>query len=448
MLRDLAKYHKPAPRYTSYPTAPEWGALGSSTYLENLKSFAKSDKPLSLYFHIPFCHKICLFCACAAIANRKIENEKRYVDALCKEIDLVTQALGKKLTVPQIHFGGGTPTKLSEKLMSQLFEKITTSFEIDFSKEVAIEIDPRTVSPEKLRFLRDLGFNRVSFGVQDVDPKVQEAIKRRQSAEMTEETYLCARELGFEGINLDLIYGLPYQTRKSFSRTVETILTLRPDRIALFSYAKVPWLKPHQKAIRDETLPSTEEKFKIYEAARQAFIENGYVAIGMDHFALETDEMARAYHDKTLRRNFQGYTVEHAEDSIGFGITAIGYLEKSYFQNLKGLVPYYTSLNNAELPICRGLILNKEDLIRKWVIHTLMCTFELNKEEFAQKFGLNFDHHFAHELEKLEESELIHITPQKLIATPLGELFIRNSAMVFDDYLNKKTTQPQFSQSI
>ncbi|NGX53977.1 MAG: hypothetical protein K1000chlam4_00698, partial [Chlamydiae bacterium] len=314
-------------------------------------------------------------------------------------------------------------------------------------KEVAIEINPRTVSPEKLRFLRELGFNRVSFGVQDVDPKVQEAIKRRQSAEMTEETYRCAQDLGFEGINLDLIYGLPYQTRESFSRTVETILTMRPDRIALFSYAKVPWLKPHQKAIKDETLPSTEEKFAIYESARQAFIENGYVAIGMDHFALESDEMARAYRDKTLRRNFQGYTVQHAEDSIGFGITAIGYLEKSHFQNLKALDPYYAAIDREELPICRGLILSKEDRIRKWVIHTLMCTFEIDKAEFAHKFGLNFDHHFAEELKRVDE-QLIRLTPSKLIATPLGELFIRNAAMVFDDYLNNKTTQPQFSQSI
>lgn len=439
---DLAKFNTPAPRYTSYPTAPEWGPLTEAIYREKLAELG--DVPLSLYFHIPFCKTMCLYCGCSVVLNRKPENEQLYVDYLMREIDLVTKITGKKRVV-QLHFGGGTPTKLSNLLFARLFEKIRTSFEIDFSGEVAIEIDPRTADLEKLTFLKKLGFNRVSFGVQDTNWKVQEAVKRRQSAEMTRDTYKMARDLNFGGVNVDLIYGLPYQTTETFHQTITDILEMRPDRIALFSYAKVPWLKKHQLAIKDETLPSTEEKFAIYKEARERLTQGGYLAIGMDHFALETDEMATCFRNRTLGRNFQGYTAQLADDMLGFGVTSIGCVRHTYAQNLKDLPSYYAALDASKLPVHRGKISTDEDLLRKWVIHTLMSTFELDKGEFAAKYGEPFDTHFP-DYHYLEEEGLIINSPEKIVTTELGELLIRVVAKAFDAYIEQG--HKLFSQTI
>lgn len=412
--------------------------LDPSIFSEKL---THAQSPLSLYFHIPFCERMCLYCGCFVILNRKEENEKRYVDYLMREIDLVADQLPSH-RVSQMHFGGGTPTKLSAPLFHKLFEKISSRFQI--SGEIAIEIDPRTVWEDrgkKLRFLKQLGFNRVSFGVQDTNPQVQEAVKRRQSLEMTQKTFAWARELAFEGISIDLIYGLPHQTVNTFQQTISHILEMRPDRISLFSYAKVPWLKQHQKAIPDATLPSTEEKFKIYQEARAAFIDNGYTAIGMDHFALKEDELAICYREKRLQRNFQGYSAKLAEDQIGFGASAIGFAQNCYAQNLKKLPDYYTALDAGILPIERGKVLTADDIRRKWLIHTIMCNFSINKREFEEKFQEPFDFPMHH----LEG--LIIETPDLVTVTPLGELLIRNVAMTFDAYL-KPTLEPKFSNSI
>lgn len=450
----LLKLNKPAPRYTSYPTAPEWEPLSATAYIEKLISLKTLKLPLSLYFHIPFCKTMCLYCGCSVVLNRKPENEERYVDYLCREIDLATLHLGKRNTARQVHFGGGTPTKLSISQFQRLYSTIHSSFAIDPTSEISIEIDPRTVMEnkgEKLRFLRSLGFNRVSFGVQDTDPRVQEAVKRRQTLEMTRQTYEHARQLGFKGINIDLIYGLPLQTTETFAETVEHILDMRPDRISLFSYAKVPWLKPHQKAIPDTLLPSVEEKFNIYSHARSRFVQEGYVAIGMDHFALQEDEIARAYHTKTLQRNFQGYSLKLAEDMLSFGVSSIGYSQGMYFQNFKELAAYYDALEQGRLPIQRGKNLTHEDHLRKWVIHTLMCDFELDKKVFQQRYHSEFDHHFKDVLESLkilEKDGLTVNTPEKILITPLGELFVRVVAMTFDAYVSQSTQKPQFSQSI
>lgn len=453
-LNLLLKFNKPAPRYTSYPTAPEWGELLPDSYVERLEELGRSKAPLSLYFHIPFCKTMCLYCGCSVVLNRKPENEEQYVDYLCKEIDLVSAHLSKRQRAAQIHFGGGTPTKLTIPLFARLYEKIATTFEIDEKAEVAIEIDPRTVVEDegaKLTFLKNLGFNRVSFGVQDTDPKVQEAVKRRQSLEMTQRTYEQARALGFKGINIDLIYGLPYQSVETFHATVEHILQMRPDRISLFSYAKVPWLKPHQKAISDSTLPTTEEKFQIYANARARFVEEGYVAIGMDHFALKEDEIVHAYQSKTLQRNFQGYSLKLAEDMVSFGASSIGFVRGGYVQNLKELPAYYASLDAGKLPIHRGKILTDEDHLRKWVIHTLMCDFELDKRVFQSRFHDAFDQHFADTqdtLNMLEKDGLIVNLPEKIVVTELGELFVRIVAMTFDAYLSKPSLTPKFSLSV
>lgn len=450
----LLKLNKPAPRYTSYPTAPEWGALDAETYAAKLRALSLAPTPLSLYFHIPFCKTMCLYCGCSVVLNRKPENEELYVDYLCKEIDLVTSHLGIGQKAPQVHFGGGTPTKLSIPQFARLYNKIQSAFAIDYTGEVAIEIDPRTVvedEGEKLCFLRSLGFNRVSFGVQDTDPNVQEAVKRRQSLEMTLRTYAHARSLGFEGINIDLIYGLPYQTVETFRTTVEHILDMRPDRISLFSYAKVPWLKPHQKAIPEHTLPSVEEKFQIYANARSRFVQEGYAAIGMDHFALEEDAIAKAYHSKKLQRNFQGYSLSLAQDMLSFGTSSIGYAQGAYVQNLKELPAYYAALDAGLLPIHRGKILTEEDHLRKWVIHTLMCDFELDKQVFKRLFNTEFDSHFKDAQEQialLEEDGLIVNSGEKIVVTELGELFARVVAMTFDAYANKQSEKPKFSLSV
>ncbi len=449
----IAKLHRAAPRYTSYPTAVEFRPLDFSTYEEKLQQLSHEKEPLSLYFHIPFCKTMCLYCACSVILNRKPENEERYVNYLMREIDLVTEKLGEKKEVTQLHFGGGTPTKLSISLLEKLYQKIDHSFNIDYSREVAIEIDPRTVVDDegaKLQLLRRLGFNRVSFGVQDTNPEVQKAVRREQSLEMTIKTFEMAKELGFKGINIDLIYGLPYQTQESFAKTIDDILNLRPCRIALFSYAKVPWLKPHQKAIKESTLPITEEKFAIYAHARRRLIESGYLAIGMDHFALKTDEMAKAYSEKKLQRNFQGYTCRNAEEMVSFGVTAIGCVKNTYIQNVKDLEEYYVKLDHQTLPVGSGRVMSNEDILRKLVIHTLMCDFSLDKRAISQKFGINFESHFASSLRVLSSFEadgLVEETHETILVTPLGELFIRNIAMCFDAYLDSSIT-PKFSQSI
>lgn len=438
-LKDL---NKPAPRYTSYPTAPSWENLTPSQYEEELK---KSPSELSLYVHIPFCASMCLFCGCSVILNRKVENEIAYVKALCTEIDLVAKTLQNKKKLSQLHFGGGTPTKLSIELLQTLFEKITSCFEVDFSGEIAIEIDPRTASFAKLMALKEMGFNRVSFGVQDVNEKVQEAIRRRQSETVTKEVYYLAKSLGFLEINIDLIYGLPFQTRESFKKTIEAILELRPDRIALFSYAKIPSLKAHQKAIPESTLPLLEEKFAIYEYARKALVENGYLAIGMDHFSLKESELAKSYLQKRLHRNFQGYTVKASETLIGLGVTSIGYTQNGYFQNVKELASYYEALKSHNLPVFRGKLLTSDDKMRKWTIEKLMCTFEVNKEEFFQKFGRGFDDYFA-DIDYSEVNDFIVNTAKKFCVTGEGELFIRNIASCFDAYLKHQTKN--FSQTV
>ena len=433
----LTKWNRPVPRYTSYPTAPQFHSMDEIEVRKKLISLDRTGKPLSLYFHIPFCKTMCLFCGCSVVLNRKPERQSAYLHHLLTEIELVASQFTKKRIVTQLHLGGGTPTSLTEEEFDQLMEKIDKHFTLAQDAEISIEIDPRTVFADggrKLAALKRLGFNRVSFGVQDLDPIVQEAIRRRQSEQMTVETYYKARELGFDGINIDLIYGLPFQTVDRFAKTAQKLLELKPDRIAFYSYAKIPWLKEHQKAIPDETLPSTEEKFQIYVEARARFMQGGYSAIGMDHFALASDPMTKAYLNRSLTRNFQGYAVQLADDMIGFGLTAIGFFENAYFQNIKDLEQYQTQVARGHLPVHRGYILNEDDIFRRQAIQSLMCHFELDKKIYG---------HLAN-TEPLKADGLLEETPDKLIATPLGRLFIRLIAASFDAYLSKG----QFSRAV
>lgn len=433
----LTRWDRPVPRYTSYPTAPQFHWMEESQVREKLIAFDQTDKLLSLYFHIPFCKTMCLFCGCSVVLNRKPERQSAYLHHLLKEIELVAGSFTSRRKVMQLHLGGGTPTSLTEGQFEELMEKVHRHFTLMPGAEISIEIDPRTVFTDggsKLGTLKRLGFNRVSFGVQDLDPVVQEAVRRRQSEEMTVTTYYRAKELGFEGINIDLIYGLPHQNVKRFGKTVDKLLGLKADRIAFYSYAKVPWLKEHQKAIPEESLPSTEEKFRIYIEARKRFMQGGYTAIGMDHFALATDSMAKAYEAKTLTRNFQGYSVQLAEDMIGFGLTSIGFIENSYFQNMKDLELYQTQIAKGYLPLHRGYILNADDILRRQAIQSLMCHFELDKKRFG---------HLGN-VEIWKGEGFLEETAEKYIATPLGRLFIRLIASSLDAYLSKG----QFSKAV
>ena len=439
----LDKWNKPVPRYTSYPTAPQFASLSESVVIDHLSLFDETDKDLSLYFHIPFCRTMCLFCGCSVVLNRKPEKQNQYLGHLIREIRLVARRFKKKRRVSQLHLGGGTPTSLTLQEFELLMNTIHDSFYIPPDAEVSIEIDPRTVygdKGDKLIGLKQLGFNRVSFGVQDLDPVVQSAIKRHQSEEMTVATFYKAKELGFDGINIDLIYGLPFQTRKSFAKTAATLAELKPDRIAFYSYAKIPWLKPHQKAIDEATLPSTEEKFGIYVEARAHFMDHGYTPIGMDHFSLETDSLLDAYRNKKLTRNFQGYAVQLAEDMIGFGVTSIGFLENAFFQNRKDISGYEEAIQKGEIPIDRGFILQEDDRCRRWVIQCLMCHFELNKKVFFEKYKVPFDLYFAKEqiqFSQLKNEGFLQENQEKFFPTPLGRLFIRLIAAPFDAYLSQ-----------
>ncbi len=434
----LTKWNLSVPRYTSYPTAPQFSSMKEETYIEKLKEFDQTAKPLSLYLHIPFCRSMCLFCGCSVILNRNPERQSRYLSYLYKEISLLP--FSQKREVTQLHIGGGTPTSLSEEEFDELVDLLQRRFFWNEGAEISIEIDPRTVFADrgrKLRHLKALGFNRVSFGVQDLDAKVQEAVKRRQTEEMTFTTFRLAREIGFQGINLDLIYGLPCQTRASFLNTAQKIAELRPDRIAFFSYAKVPWLKKHQLAISEELLPSDQEKFTIYTDARAIWMQSGYQPIGMDHFSLPEDSLSIAYREKKIMRNFQGYSVCLSSDLIGLGITSIGCVEGTYVQNAKTMAEYEASLDRGALPASRGYVLKEKDRIVRDVIQKLMCHFEIDKREFFVLTQVPFNQYFSasrEEIMRLVQEGLIEDFEDRLVATAMGRLMIRVIASVFDEY--------------
>ncbi|MEI6531924.1 MAG: oxygen-independent coproporphyrinogen III oxidase [Chlamydiota bacterium] len=424
----LASLDCPAPRYTSYPTAPAWHNIEENVYLRALERFDEHDSPLSLYVHIPFCKTMCLFCGCSVILNRREDRQDEYVEALLEEARLIV--FKKKHLLTQLHLGGGTPTQLTEDQLTRLYKGLVEIFPLDQAAEISIEVDPRN-GTDKLELLKNLGFNRISFGVQDTDPAVQKAIHRYQSYEMTRDTMLKARALKFDSINMDLIYGLPLQTLSSFTDTISKIIEMSPDRIALFSYAKIPWLKAHQKAIPEESLPSTPIKFALYAHARKALIEAGYLPIGMDHFAKKEDELTLAFEEKRLQRNFQGYSLKKAENMLGLGVTSIGYIGGAYIQNAKDLQSYYALIKEKKIPVQKGFVLGKEDLLRRALIQKLMCDFEIDKAAFKQEWGEEFDVLFQ------IDSDLVINNEKWFKATPIGALFIRNIAMHFDAYINK-----------
>lgn len=449
----LQKYDVAGPRYTSYPTAPQWSHdVTGEEYALALKAFGQNDKTLSLYIHIPFCEQLCYFCACNKVIrpkDNKVGDE--FLNYLFREIDLVAGLIQRRKLIRQLHLGGGTPTYLSEAQIEKLFLKIQSVFDIDLDEEIAIEIDPRTVTQNKLKVLRKLGFNRVSLGVQDFDTKVQDDINRIQPYEQVAQVHQWCRELKFTSINYDLIYGLPYQTRDTFKKTVDLVVGLRPDRIALYSFAYVPWLSKPQNKFNLEAIAMHDEKLDIFIQSRDNLLAHGYQAIAMDHFALTTDAMAQAFNNGALHRNFMGYTLKPADEYVGIGPSAIGFLEKSYFQNSKVLPEYYECITKGRLPVERGKQLNQDDQIRQWVINSLMCQFQIDKQLFFDTFGYEFEDYFLEEGKHIHdciEDGLIRENPRTIQVTDLGKIFIRNVCMGFDYYLRQKNGHQRFSRTV
>ena len=449
----LEKYNRPGPRYTSYPTAPVWKDDFGPDDLENCYARAEeAATPLSLYMHIPFCENLCLFCAC----NVSIQKDKKvaipYLAALKQEIDHVSRRVSKKRAVSQFHWGGGTPTYLTPAQMEDLFSYTGERFTFAPDAEIGIEIDPRVTNRAHLETLRRLGFNRLSMGIQDFQPKVQEAIHRVQPYELTHDLILAARELGFESLNVDLIYGLPHQTAETFKATIEKTLTLRPDRVAMFSYAHVPWLKKQQGSFQ-MYLPEGMEKFRIFRTGLRHFLDAGYVYIGMDHFALPGDELAIAQKNRTLHRNFQGYTTKAGADLYGMGVSAISSIGEAYAQNRKEVPAYQETIAARGIATTRGYRLSQDDLLRRAVISRLLCHTVIPKPEIERQFSITFDAYFATELEQLQEScdeGLVILEPHQIRVTSLGRIFIRNVAMVFDRYLREQQMdqRPLFSKTL
>ena len=399
----LEKYNRPGPRYTSYPTAPVWKEdFGPEDFESYCARAEQLSTPVSLYMHIPFCESLCLFCAC----NVSIQKDKSvaipYLETLKREISHVGTQVSKNRPVIQFHWGGGTPTYLTPAQMEDLFGHTRERFTFAPDAEIGIEVDPRVTNRAHLETLRRLGFNRLSMGVQDFEHKVQEAIHRVQPYEMTRDLILTARELGFESINVDLIYGLPYQTADSFKATIDQTLTLEPDRIAMFSYAHVPWLKKQQGSF-DAHLPAGMEKFRIFRAGLEGFLNAGYVYIGMDHFAKPNDELSVAQRNRTLHRNFQGYTTKAGADLYGMGVSAISSIGDAYAQNRREVPAYQSAVAERGIATMRGYRLSDDDRLRRAVIGRLLCHTVIPKLEVEREFSISFDEYFAPELERLEQ---------------------------------------------
>ncbi len=457
----LPRYAIEGPRYTSYPTAPVWtDAFGVEQYQKALANDAAAavsapgeGDGLSLYVHVPFCSSLCHFCACNRVITAKAELPLKYLDTIEREVAAVREASGPR-TASQQHWGGGTPTHLTPDQVKRLFHTVTDAFPMREGAEISIEVDPRVTTDEHVAALRECGFNRISLGVQDIEPKVQEAIHRIQPIEQTRHLVEISRASGFEGVNFDLIYGLPYQTEESFSRTLDRVLEIEPDRLALYSYAHVTWIAKQQRGFEKKDLPSASTKLRIMLMAIGRFLEAGYRFIGLDHFAKPEDELSRALEDRTLRRNFMGHTTQAGVDLIGFGPSAISELRASYAQSQRELGDWEDAVRERGLATMRGHHLTRDDIERRWVIGRLMCHGVVRAEEFDEAFGQRFATRFASELQKLDPfvaDELIERAPDgSIVVLPLGRLLVRVVAMTFDAYLaeQQKGEKPMFSKTV
>lgn len=436
----FAKYSKAGPRYTSYPTALEFSEkFDAKAYRESLLRHTKL--PLSLYTHLPFCKSACYFCGCSVIYTTKEEKKSEYIKYLNKELELLKDYIDEKREVLQFHFGGGTPTFFDAKSLETIIKSIRKVFS-NFSKEaeVSCEIDPRFFNEDQMKVLKDYGFNRLSFGVQDFDDSVQSAIHRVQSFDLVDSAVNLARKYGIDCINFDLIYGLPNQNLDSFKNTLKNVLKIKPTRLAVFNYAHVPWIKKTMRKIDESLLPNPASKLSILEYTIDYLTSNNYKMIGMDHFALESDELYKASLKGELKRNFQGYTAKKHTQTIGLGVTSIGEGHDYYVQNHKDYATYMKCLDSGILPVQRGIQLNSEDILRKNVIMRLMNNFVLDIKHIEEKFNINFKEHFKDSLEKLQEYidlDLMTIDDKEIRLNQTGSMLVRNIVMAFDEYLDK-----------
>lgn len=450
----IKKYDRPGPRYTSYPTAPHFKeSFTHEKYMDEIiRTNNGNNLPdLSLYYHIPFCDTLCYFCGCNMIVTRNRDRIKEYIKYIKNEIDLLRSYLSPERKVSQIHWGGGTPTHLNPDEIIDLISYINSNFEIAPDAEEGCEIDPRELTKDHLSALSNGGFNRISMGVQDFDAKVQKAVNRIQPEEITRKVIEWIRELGFQSINLDLIYGLPFQSVESFEKSVDAIIDISPDRIAVFNYAHVPWMKKHMSLINAEDIPKPEEKLNILKMTIEKLTGAGYIFIGMDHFAKPDDEMAVALRRKKLYRNFQGYSTNAGTDLYAMGITSISQIGRIYTQNFKKEKEYFDALEEGLLPVSKGYYLSDDDLLRRHVIMKLMCDFELKFEQVEKQFNIDFKKYFSYGLNNLKEmtdDNLVNINDSMIKVTDMGRLLIRNIAMNFDGYIERKEDTAKYSRTV
>ena len=439
----FSKYSKAGPRYTSYPTAPEFHEGFNDKSYETVLKEQDSSRALSLYFHLPFCRSACYFCGCNVVYTSKEDKKERYIDYLEKELELLSHHLDTSREVIQMHFGGGTPTFFSEHQLERILKAIRRYFKhFSHDAEISCEIDPRFLSKEQLDILVKYGFNRISYGVQDFNDEVQKAIHRIQPYDVTQNAVKMAKDVGIKSINMDLIYGLPYQSFESFQETLRLAVSLDPSRLAVFNYAHVPWMKKSMRKIDETTLPHPSVKLAIMRYSIDYLQSHGYQMIGMDHFAKPEDELFLAIEKGELHRNFQGYTTKGGADLIGIGLTSIGEGLKHYVQNFKEMDAYEHAIDEGRLPVHRGLILNEDDVLRKAVIMEMMSNFKLNIAGIETAFGINFFEYFADAIAALkpfEEEDLVIVdnVNKKILVNPTGTLLIRNIVMPFDAYLQK-----------
>ena len=453
----LARYATSAPRYTSYPTAVDWEkdpelAFDPTTYAERLEAAAtaRPDEAISLYTHVPYCAELCLFCGCNVQISRSAERRERYLEAVEHELRFIERTGIQRREVKQFHWGGGTPTSLDPDQLARLFESIMSRFRMAEGAEVSIEVDPRVTTTAQIERLASLGFNRISMGVQDFEPDVQNAIKRVQSEEMTRNVIQSARESGMESVNIDLIYGLPHQTREGFRRTVETTLDIAPERVALFHYAHVPWMKKHQAAMDTDAMPSAEQKLDLFADSIEAFDRAGYVYLGLDHFALPEDELSVAAADGTLHRNFMGYTTQRGREMVSLGVSSIGEVDGCYVQNIANEPEYVRDVAERGFATYRGHAMSPEDRMRRDIILELMCNGRVDKRRVEAELGVDFDATFALELEELEtpaSDGLVELSSDLIKLTPIGQVLMRNVAVPFDRYLRERKARGESGKS-
>ncbi|MDM0117708.1 oxygen-independent coproporphyrinogen III oxidase [Variovorax sp. J22R133] len=451
----LERFDIAGPRYTSYPTADRFvEAFDAGDYAQALRqrrSAGAHAVPLSLYVHVPFCASLCYFCACNKIVTRHQGRADVYIDHLAREVQLQTAQLGAGAPIRQLHLGGGSPTFLDDAQLGRLMAVLSDSFAFARDAERSIEVDPRTVDAQRLANLAALGFNRLSFGVQDFDPDVQKAVHRVQPASQVFDLMAAARALAFDSVNVDLIYGLPLQTAETFEQTLEQVCALRPDRIALYSYAHLPERFKAQRRIQVGQLPPAADKLQMLSRAIEVLCAAGYVYIGMDHFALPEDALAVARRQGRLHRNFQGYSTQPDGDLVALGVSAIGHIGATYSQNTKSLEEYYDFLGQGRLPVVRGLALTREDVLRRSVIMAIMCQGHLDFEAMGQAHLVDFRDHFATEfaaLGPLMAQGLVKLSDHDLEVTPMGWFFVRAIAMVFDRYLQADRNRARFSRVV